>query len=364
MGLKKKIRFLHKWLGLISGLIVFIVSITGCIYCFHDEIKDLTRDYRKVQIEDASYILPSKLQQNAKTLFPDATADMVVFYGKDRPAIVYASIKEKPFNLYFNPYSGKFLKQENIEEDFFAIIEDLHMHLWLPREIGRHVVGIATIIFILMLISGIVLWWPKKRKDLKNRIKIKWSAKWRRVNYDWHNVTGFYISILVLIVALTGLTFSYEWMAKTMNFVGNLGQDYPEYVAPKIDEKSASSTENPMDISLLQAYKAKPNDEMFFVWYQGEKSPIITGSYPDAMDFDHQSNLHFHPKTGELLSVSLYENKNPGMQLQEMNYGLHTGQYFGLTGKIIAFILSLFAAALPITGFIIFWGRRNKKPKK
>jgi len=364
MGLKKKIRFLHKWLGLISGLIVFIVSITGCIYCFHDEIKDLTRDYRKVAVEDKSFILPSKLQANAKALFPDATADMVIFYGKDRPAIVYASIKEKAHNLYFNPYSGKFLKQENIEDDFFAIIEDLHMHLWLPEAIGKQVVGISTVIFILMVFSGIVLWLPKKRKDLKNRVKIKWSAKWRRVNYDWHNVTGFYISILVVIIALTGLTFSYEWMHKAMNVVGNLGREYPEYVAPKIDAKSAFSTENPMDIALSKAFKTKPNDEMFFVWYQGEKSPIITGSYPDAMDFDHQSNIHFHPKTGELLSESLYENKNPGMQLQEMNYGLHTGQYFGLTGKIIAFILSLLAAALPVTGFIIFWGRRNKRPKK
>jgi len=365
MSFKKKIRFLHKWLGLTSGLIVFIVSISGCIFCFHDEIKDLTRDYRKVETEDKSYILPSKLQQNAKQLFPDATADMVVFYGKDRPAIVYSVIKEKAYNLYFNPYSGKFLKQESIEDDFFVVIEDLHMHLWLPEEIGKQVVGIATIIFILILFSGIILWWPKKRKDLKNRIKIKWNAKWRRVNYDWHNVTGFYISLLVLIIALTGLTFSYEWMFKTMNFVGNLGKDYPEYVSPKIDTTlTAKSKANPMDISLSQAFKIKPKDEMFFVWYQGEKSPIITGSYPDAMDFDHQSNLHFHPKTGDLLSASLYEDKNPGMQLQEMNYGLHTGQFFGLTGKIIAFTLSLLAAALPVTGFIIFWGRRNKKAKK
>lgn len=365
MKIKSKIRFLHKWLGLTSGLIVFIVSITGCIFCFHDEIKDLTMDYRKVAVEDKSYILPSKLQANAKALFPDATTDMVVFYGKDRPAIVYASIKEQAYNLYFNPYSGKFLKQENIEEDFFAIIEDLHMHLWLPEALGKQVVGIATIIFILMLFSGIVLWWPKKKKDLKNRIKIKWNAKWRRVNYDWHNVTGFYISLLVLIIALTGLTFSYEWMHKTMNVVGNLGQDYPEYTVPKIDSTlTATSKENPMDIALSQAFKTKPKDEMFFVWYQGEKSAIITGSYPDAMHFDHQSNLHFHPKTGALLSVSLYENKNPGTKLQEMNYGLHTGQYFGLVGKIIAFILSLLAAALPVTGFLIFWGRRNKKSKK
>lgn len=366
MGFKKNIRFLHKWLGLTSGLIVFIVSITGSIFCFHDEIKDLTRDYRKVNIEDKSYILASELQSKAKTMFPEATADMVVFYGKDRPAIVYSSIGGKPYNLYFNPYSGAFLKQESIEDDFFAIIEDLHMHLWLPPEIGKHVVGIATIVFIIMLISGIILWWPKKRKDLKNRIRIKWKAKWRRVNYDWHNVTGFYISLFVLVIALTGLTFSYEWMHKTMYLVGNLGQEYPnDDFSPAIDSTLVPNTKaNPMDIALSQAYKAKPNDEMFFVWYQGEKSAIITGSYPDALDFDHQSNLYFHPKTGELLNTDLYENKSPGTQLQEMNYGLHTGQYFGLTGKIIAFILSLLAAALPVTGFIIFWGRKNKKAKK
>jgi len=361
-----KIRFLHKWLGLTSGLIVFIVSITGCIFCFHDEIKDLTRDYRKVEIEAKSYILPSKLQQNAKQLFPEATTDMVVFYGKDRPAIIYSSIKDKPYNLYFNPYSGKFLKQESIEDDFFVIIEDLHMYLWLPKEIGKQVVGISTIIFILMLFSGIILWWPKKRKDLKNRIKIKWNAKWRRVNYDWHNVTGFYISILILVIAITGLTFSYEWMHKTMYVVGNLGQDFPkENFVPAIDTTlTVNSKSNPMDIALSQAFKSKPNDEMFFVWYQGEKSAIVTGSYPDALAFDHQSNLHFHPKTGQLLASHLYEDKNPGTQLQEMNYGLHTGQFFGLTGKIIAFVLSLLAAALPVTGFVIFWGRRNKKAKK
>ena len=365
MILKKNIRLMHKWLGLTSGLIVLIVSITGCIYCFHDEIKDFTRDYRKVEIEDKPYILPSQLQQNAKSLFPEATTDMVVFYGKDRPAIVYALIKEKAYNLYFNPYSGKFLKQENIEEDFFVIIEDLHMHLWLPEKIGKQVVGIATLIFILMLFSGIVLWWPKKRKDVNKRIKIKWNAKWRRVNYDWHNVTGFYISLLVLVMALTGLTFSYEWMHKAMYVVGNLGREYPEEVTPAIDSTlTSNSNANPMDMALSQAFKAKPNDEMFFVWYQGEKLPIITGSYPDAFGFDHQSNLHFHPKTGALLSSHLYENKNPGTQLQEMNYGLHTGQFFGLAGKIIAFTLSLLAAALPVTGFIIFWGRKNKKAKK
>ena len=366
MDFKKTIRFIHKWLGLTSGLIVFIVSITGCIFCFHDEIKDLTRDYRKVEIQDKPYILASTLQQKAKKLYPEATTDMVIFYGKDRPAIVYSTIKSMPCYIFFNPYSGEFLHTENLEEDFFIIVEDLHMHLWLPPEIGKQVVGIATIIFVLMAISGIVLWWPKKKKDLKNRIKIKWEAKWRRINYDWHNVTGFYISIIAIIIAITGLTFSYEWMHKTMYVIGNFGKDYPkEHFKPVIDTTLiANSNANPVDSALAEAFKAKPKDKMFFVWYLGEKEAIITGSYPEALGFHHQSNLLFHPTTGTLLGKNLYEDKSAGMQLQEMNYGLHTGQFFGLTGKIIAFFASLLAAALPVTGFIIFWGRRNKKKPK
>lgn len=366
MDFKKTIRFLHKWLGLTSGLIVFIVSITGCIFCFHDEIKDLTRDYRKVEIQDKPYVLASELQQKAKTLYPEAATDMVIFYGKDRPAIVYATIEATPHYIFFNPYDGDFLHTENLEEDFFAIVEDLHMHLWLPPEIGKQIVGISTILFVLMVISGIVLWWPKKRRDIKNRIKIKWDAKWRRVNYDWHNVTGFYISIVAIIIAITGLTFSYEWMHKTMYVVGNIGKEYPEDdYKPLIDTTLIASTNsNPVDMALAEAFKAKPQDEMFFVWYLGNKEAIITGSYPEAFGFHHQSNLLFHPATGKLLGKKYYEDKSAGMKLQEMNYGLHTGQFFGLTGKIIAFIASLLAAALPVTGFIIFWGRGNKKKPK
>lgn len=366
MSFKKNIRFLHKWLGLTSGLIVFIVSITGCIYCFHDEIKDLTREYRKVEVENKPYVIPSLLIKKTKELYPTATADMVIFSGKDRPALVYGTIEQVPHNIYFNPYSGKFIHQENLNTEFFKIVEDLHMHLLLPQEIGKQIVGISTIIFVLMLISGIVLWWPKKKKDFKNRIKIKWDAKWRRVNYDWHNITGFYISIIALIIAITGLSFSYEWMHDAMYVAGNLGKEYPEEnFTPVIDTTLVlRSDAQPIDIALSETLKAMPNDEMFFVWNQGEKAAIITGSYPNSLGFHNQSNWLFDPKTGSLLKENLYQNKSAGMQLQEMNYGLHTGQFFSLTGKIIAFIASFIAAALPVTGFIIFWGRKNKKPKK
>lgn len=363
--IKQWIGKIHLWLGLTSGLIVFIVSITGCIFCFHDEIKDLTREWRKVEIENTPYVLPSALQAKTKKLYPNATADMVVYHGPGRSALVYSMQQGEAYNIYFNPYTGQFLHREKLSDDFFLFIEDLHMHLLLPEAIGRQVVGISTIIFIIMLISGIVLWWPKKKHDLKKRLKIKWDAKWRRVNYDWHNVTGFYVALIALTIALTGLTFSYEWMHKAMYFAGNMGNDYPEEKETvAIDTLLAKPKAiSPVDIAYTAARKTRPDDQMYFVWQQDNKNAIITGSYPESLDFDHQSNMFFHPATAELLKQQLYNQKSSGMQLQEMNYGLHTGQYFNLPGKIIAFITSLISAMLPVSGFVIWIGRNRKKSK-
>ena len=362
---KKWIGKLHLWLGLASGIIVFIVAITGCVYVFHDEIRDLTQPWRKVAVQEEKFVAPSVLQQKVSARFPGAAPGMVVYQGRERPASVVTTIDKAEHNIYFNPYSAEFIHNEKVEDEFFAIIENLHMYLLLPEEIGRQVVGISTIIFIVMLITGIILWWPKKRKNLKDRLKIKFDAKWRRVNYDWHSVTGLYISLLALMIAITGLSFSYEWMHESFYVIGNFGKEYPEETTmPAVEESVYDNSLIPaIDLAMEQTFALLPGAGMHFVWEQGANAPIVTGSYTEALDFDHQSNFYFHPETGELLEKHFYSDKSTGLKLQEMNYGLHTGQYFGLTGKIIAFFGSLFVAGLPVSGFMIWWGRRNKKKK-
>ncbi|MCM4159269.1 PepSY domain-containing protein [Antarcticibacterium flavum] len=353
---------LHLWLGLLTGIIVFIVAVTGCIFVFHDEIQDLTRDWRKVTPRDAKFVAPSVLKNNVLELFPGADASMVVYQTRERPAHVFAIIEESPHHIYFNPYTAELAHVQDLENDFFLIIEDLHMHLLLPEAIGKQIVGASTLIFILMLITGIILWWPKKKKSFKTNLKIKWNARWRRVNYDWHRTTGFYVSFLALFLALTGLSFSYEWMNEGFYILGNLGKEHPEdEIRLEIDSTTIESTGNALDISMIKTFEMMPNSGMYFVWDQGPDAPVVTGAYPDALEYDHQSNFYFHPATGELLKQHFYADKSNGMKLQEMSYGLHTGQYFGLPGKIIAFFGSLFVAGLPVSGFMLWWGRRNKK---
>ena len=72
----------------------------------------------------------------------------------------------------------------------------------------------ATLVFLVMLISGLILWWPKNKKATKQRFSIKWNARWRRKNYDLHNVLGFYATWIAIILAVTGLVWGFEWFAQ------------------------------------------------------------------------------------------------------------------------------------------------------
>lgn len=359
-NLKKWAGRIHLWLGLITGIIVFIVAITGSIYVFHDEIKDVVFDYRFVEEQKTGFLPPSEIKEVVQENYPGTTDDFVLYSGKDRPVAIYGLFEETPYYFYVDPYTGEFLYAQNFTKDFFEIVKSLHMYLLLPQEIGRQVVGISTLIFILMMITGIILWWPRKLKNLKKSLNIKWGARWRRLNYDLHNISGFYIHILAIIVAITGLNFSYEWVSDGIYYVGNLGEqvEADEHI-DRINQMPEISA-NPIDVAFSETMKLEPGNDMYFVWTEGNDHPIVTGTYPESLDYDHQSNYYFHPQTAELLQEQTYESKSTGMKLQEMSYGIHTGQYFGMTGKIVAFILSLFVASLPVTGFIVWWGRKNR----
>jgi uncharacterized iron-regulated membrane protein len=77
----------------------------------------------------------------------------------------------------------------------------IHWSFLLKQDWGTYVVGIPVIIFVIMLITGIVLWWPKNKAARKQRFAFKWKniKSWKRKNYDLHNVLGFYASIFALI---------------------------------------------------------------------------------------------------------------------------------------------------------------------
>src|SRR5690606_33090151 len=103
----------------------------------------------------------------------------------------------------------------------------------------------STLIFVVMLISGLVLWWPKKKKA-KQRFTIKWNARWRRKNYDLHNVMGFYVMWIALVLALTGLIWGFQWFGVAVYWIAG-GDKAVIYDTPASGTPTAILTDEPID---------------------------------------------------------------------------------------------------------------------
>jgi uncharacterized iron-regulated membrane protein len=368
--LKKTILFTHRWLGFISGLVVVIVSITGCLFVFQDEIQDALYNYRKVAVEQKPFLLPSQLREIAFKYYPTAEKDpMVGYYGKDRPAIVMLSVpKVGTHYITLNPYTGKFLHDENIDRNFFIVVEYIHLYLLLPPEIGSQVVGWSVVIFVVLMITGIILWWPKRKSDRKRSFNIKWNGRWRRVNYDLHNVLGFYACSIAVILAITGLSIAFPWVTKGINKVVNLGQTYAaeERIAVSDSLHKPQVPINAWDKAFLYAEQHTPRAKMFIMYGDTKNAggTITINAYYEALHYYKSDTYTFDQFTGKPLKIIKQQNKSAGLKMNNMNYDIHVGQILGLPTKIIAFLASLICASLPITGFVIWWGKRNKKGKK
>jgi uncharacterized iron-regulated membrane protein len=375
MTFKKLAGKVHLFLGLTSGIVVFVVAITGCILAFEQEIKSITQPYRYSDARPATGILPpSALKAFAEKALPGKKANGVLYNVPGRNAEVgFYNIDPEYYNVvYLNPYTGKVAKVWDEDEDFFHFILHGHYYLWLPERIGQPVVASFTLVFLVMMISGLVLWWPKNKAARKQRFSVKWDAAWRRKNYDVHNVFGFYMMSIGVIFAVTGLVWGFQWFSQGLYTVtGGKGSD--EFINPPSDTTSISIVSSPAEATDRAWYALKkeyPENEGINISFATQKSESIysyvnfrDGTYykVDYNYFDQYSMKKIAingPYTGK------YSEANLGQLLRRMNYDIHTGAILGLPGKILAFLASLVCATLPVTGFVIWWGRRKKGNKK
>jgi uncharacterized iron-regulated membrane protein len=239
--------------------------------------------------------------------------------------------------------------------------------LWLPPTIGQPIVATATLVFVIMLITGIVLWWPKKNKA-KQRFSIKWGAKWRRKNYDLHNVLGFYTTWIALILALTGLVWGFEWFASSVYKLAG-GNKTIIYEEPLSIKSSNDIITNPLDKLWIQLKSENPGVDILEVHYPTSDTTALAVTINPDRDTYWKSDYRFFDQytLKEISSNQIYgkfSEASAADKLMRMNYDIHTGAILGLAGKILAFFASLICASLPVTGFYIWYGRKYKNAKK
>jgi uncharacterized iron-regulated membrane protein len=367
MTFKKLTGKIHLWLGLSSGLVVLILGITGCILAFELEIRSLTESFRNVKVENRDVLPPSELKTIAEKHLASKKALGIEYPGKDKAAVA-AYYDEKEYELLFmNPYSGEVLKHKNMNRDFFRIVLDGHYYLWLPENIGQPIAASATLVFLVMMISGLILWWPKNKAAKKQRFTIKWSARWRRKNYDLHNVLGFYMTWVAIFLAITGLVFGFQWFAKSVYWITSGGETMVEHTHPVSDTTKTASFANIAD-HLWQEHRAGlKENESIGVYFAGiSTDPVEIAINHKPGTYYNSDYYHYDQYTGKELPATgsyagTFEDAPLADKIVRMNYDMYVGAILGLPGKILAFFASLIAASLPVTGFYIWLGRKKKK---
>ncbi len=370
-GFKKIIRFSHLWLGLISGLLVCIIALTGCIYAFQEEIQNLTQSYRFVEKQEKPFLPPSTLQQISDAQLPGKHLHSIMYHRAEEAAnAIYFSFEEHYYYfVYLNPYTGEVLKVKDEYADFFRIVLDGHFYLWLPPEIGQPVVASASLVFFVLLISGIILWWPKNKIGLRKKFAVKTDGSRKRKNYDLHSVLGFYVSWLAIVLVFTGLIWGFQWFRDGVFSVTSGGEKYVDYYAPMSDHTFVNHSDlSALDRVYLKMVKAYPQAEWIEVHPpETEHGAIAANANPDASTYWKIDYRYFDQYSLEEMPVdhiwNRFEESSNAELLMRMNYDIHVGSILGLPGKILAFLISLTVASLPISGFLIWYGRKKKKSK-
>ena len=369
---RKLFNELHLWMGIGSGLIIFLVCLSGTVYTFSSEIQEMLEPERyKVSVAaDARPMEVDALVQKVEEL-AGGSVRAVSLPADPQRAYSFSVKKEgekgRGTNYLVNPYTAELTATgRGRGSEFFMSMFRLHRWLLLDSEIGRPVVGIATIIFVFIVLTGLLIWFPQKLKGWKQGLKVKTNGNWKRLNHDLHNTLGFYSSFLLLIMALTGLCWSFGWYKEGLSSVlgaevfGGRGEKAMESVLPAAGE---SAQQLPLADFIKLADKSLPYKGDYRISVPQSPEDVVSVSKNETGFFSSAGTdqLQFDQYSGAILKEDIFAEKPFNEKIAASIKPLHMGYIFGTFSKILYFIACLIATSLPVTGTLIWVNKLRKK---
>lgn len=378
---------IHLWLSVPFGIIITLICFSGAMLVFEPDITRIIRSEVYYATSSEGKPLPMDvLMEKVKATLPDSVSitGITVFADKDRTYQVNLS-KPRRASMFIDQYSGNITgKYERI--GFFSIMFKLHR--WLldssnPHggglKIGKLIVGVSTCIFVIALISGVVIWWPRVRKGLRRSLTITTKNGWRFFWKSLHVAGGMYALVIVLVMALTGLTWSFDWYRSA--FYAVCGVEYAPRHNNGRNAKNSQDSHNAHGIKRERIVDGKEDIETwrqhseFGHWQQfydelkiqNPDAPQITIGIEKAtvklgsMGNGRASDSYVYNNSPKAISPSAkYADSDPADKLRGWIYSIHTGSFGGMATRIMWFFASILGASLPITGYYM-WIRRLKK---
>lgn len=377
--MRKFFKQIHIWLSIPFGLVISITCFTGAMLIFETEITEsVQRDLYYVDSVDGEPMpLPELLSRVESTLEEGQRITGVTI--SDDPARTYKVNLSQPKRaaIYVDQYSGEVLGQAERLEFFRTMFL---LHRWLMDERpednnaifwGKMIVGVSTLMFVVILISGIVIWVPRSITAWKNRSKITVTKGWHRFWYDLHVAGGIYATLLLLAMALTGLTWSFEWYREDFYklFGVELAEQSKTAAKPESGDaaqraragRAGRDAEKRVDASPYIAWDAAYRNVRNVV---GDDARITLSKGSASVSLSGWGNQRasdkylFDEATGEITFTELYADSDRSRKIRGWIFSVHVGNWGGLLTRVLWFLAAMIGATLPLTGYYL-WIKRK-----
>ena len=379
--MRKIFRNIHLWLSVPFGILITLICFSGAALVFEKEVMELChRELYFVKKVEAAPLPMEQLMTKVAATLPDSVSVTGVNISSD-PERAYQVTLSKPrrASMYVDQYTGEITGKYE-RAPFFNFM--FRMHRWLLDSMkqdggifwGKMIVGTSTLMFVFVLISGVVVWWPRTRKALKNSLKIVANKGWRRFWYDLHVAGGMYALVFLLAMALTGLTWSFQWYRT--GFYKTFGVEVQPSMghgnaAANATAKGGKRDGKPEGREGRGAHRYSPYTNWQQVYEQlAEANPdykqisVSDGSASVAVPrFGNQrgtDRYKFNPRNGEITETTLYKDLDNSGKIRGWIYSVHVGSWGGMLTRILPFVAALIGASLPLTGYYL-WIRKKIK---
>ncbi|MEQ1367547.1 sulfite reductase flavoprotein subunit alpha [Acinetobacter schindleri] len=400
---KKTFFQIHWFLGITAGLVLSIMGVTGAIYSYEQQIlKWINTDSYTVQAQSGPKLSPAELYQHFKQQNPEMQINSVSLDASPTGSSTVNIAKEgarRGYNMMVNPYTAEVLPEIKGRE-FFQFIQQLHRYLTMGP-VGKQITGACALMLIFFVLSGLYLRWPK-RHSVKQWLAVKPQLKGRNFIWDLHAVVGTWVVIFYLILACTGLYWSYDWWRNGMFKVLGVERPQPEMQqgqggrggaeqgrsagesrgegagerGPRSEgqrENRGEGRERGVDDTLLltalnkswAGFQNEFNDKYSTVTFNIPKKADgeLKLSFTDV-EVQHErarNNATYNYQDAAFTSVEMYEDKKLNEKIMSSMLPVHRGSFFGPIYQFFAMVASMLMPLFFVTGWMLYLKRRKQK---
>ncbi len=395
--IRKLFNDIHLWAGLISGIVVVVVCLSGTIYTYNTELREWASPHlHKIQAPAGAKRIP------ADSLLPKIANESggiitAVSLPADPARTYQFSVRIEGeqsrggTTYYVNPYTGNITgtsKEKTKTGEFMQTMFSLHRWLLLDkieepligdlpnRQLGSYISGAATILFTLGVLTGLVIWFPQKLRNWRQGLKIKWSASWKRINHDLHNTLAFYSLIFLFLMGITGPQWSFPWYRTGLQKALGTYKEQPAGRGEGGAQSPARSTGNteagggpellPFTTYIAAADQALPypGDYRITLPRHAEAPLSISKNRVGFFAPAASDQVSLDASTATITDIQIFRDKALNERIAASIKALHVGNVYGQFTKLIYFLACLVATTLPITGTLIWLNKMKKKPAK